>query len=176
MITKRTKSESLIYCIKQTEILSLLDLMFKSTITNVLQQYKEHSVLAFGHTHLLRLKFRSFSSGEKSEFMGNDVLAQNAQFHVCGTGSEELGLILMCISRGMPFHTVSLVLINGNVQDQHNHSARNWCHLEIWSSEEKTTRLTGTKQDSKGKTFSWPLRGFLMDLTHECQSNFWLKH
>lgn len=106
-------------------MITLLDQMFTSTIINGLQQYKEHSVLVFGHTHLLRLKFRSLSSGKKSEFMGNDVLAQNAQFHVCGTGSEELGLILMCISRGMPFHTVSLVLINGNVQDQHNHRARN---------------------------------------------------
>lgn len=100
---------------KQREILTLHDPRFESTITNVLQQYKEHFVLEFNCTYQHRLKFRSLSSGEKSEFMGNDVLAQNAQFHVCGTGSEEYGLILMRISRGMPFHTVSLVLINGNV-------------------------------------------------------------
>lgn len=84
----------------------------------------KNTVLVFGCTHPLR-SLGAFPQGKKSEFMGNDVLAQNAQFHVCGSGSEELGLILMCISRGMPFHTVSLVLINGNVQDQHNYGARN---------------------------------------------------
>lgn len=111
---------------KQSEILTLLDPRFEKAQLQMFYNNIKNTLFLNSITHTNSgLSLGAFPQGKKVSLLGNDVLAQNAQFHVCGTGSEELGLILMCISRGMPFHTVSLVLINGNVQDQHNYGARN---------------------------------------------------